>query len=425
MLDLKFIISNLEEVKEKTKARNYSFDFDSLIQKDALRKSVINEVEKLKADRNAISKQVGILKREGKDTTELQEQVKRDAGKMQELDGRLSEIDEEIRSMLLNIPNLIDDTTPVGKDETENVMVRKWGEPRKFDFEPKNHWDIGADLGIIDFERGVKIAESRFNVLAGLGARLDRAISSLMLDMHREKGYIEMSVPYLVNTKSMTGTGQLPKFAEEAYVCERDNLYLISTAEIPVTNLYSDEILDLKQLPVKNTSLTACFRREAGSYGKDTKGLIRNHQFNKVELVKICAQDKSIEEHESLTYDAEMVLQALNLPYRVMALSSGDLGFSSAKTYDLEVWLPGQNCYREISSCSNFKDFQARRANIRYRDADGKVKFAHTLNGSGLAVGRTLVAVLENYQNADGSVTIPEALRPYLGGLDIIKKGYY
>ena len=408
MLDLKFIISNLEEVKEKTKARNYSFDFNSLIQKDALRKSVINEVEKLKADRNAISKQVGILKREGKDTTELQEQVKKDAGKMQELDSKLAEIDEEIRSMLLNIPNLIDDTTPVGKDETENVEIRRWGEPRKFDFEPKNHWDIGADLGIIDFERGVKIAESRFNVLAGLGARLDRAISSLMLDMHREKGYVEMSVPYLVNTKSMIGTGQLPKFAEEAYVCERDNLYLISTAEIPVTNLYSDEILDLKQLPVKNTSLTACFRREAGSYGKDTKGLIRNHQFNKVELVKICAQDKSVEEHESLTHDAEMVLQALNLPYRVMALSSGDLGFSSSKTYDLEV-------------C--FKDFQARRANIRYRDADGKVKFAHTLNGSGLAVGRTLVAVLENYQNADGSVTIPEALRPYLGGLDIIKKG--
>ena len=374
MLDLKFIISNLEEVKEKTKARNYSFDFDCLIQKDVLRKSVISEVEKLKADRNAVSKQVGILKREGKDTTELQEQVKRDAGRMQELDSRLSEIDEEIRSMLLNIPNLIDDTTPIGKDETENVIVRKWGEPRKFDFEPKNHWDIGVDLGIIDFERGVKIAESRFNVLAGLGARLDRAISSLMLDMHREKGYIEMSVPYLVNTKSMVGTGQLPKFAEEAYICERDNLYLISTAEIPVTNLYSDEILDLKQLPVKNTSLTACFRREAGSYGKDTKGLIRNHQFNKVELVKICAQDKSVEEHESLTHDAEMVLQALNLPYRVMALSSGDLGFSSAKTYDLEVWLPGQNCYREISSCSNFKDFQARRANIRYRDADGKVK---------------------------------------------------
>lgn len=423
MLDLKFIISNLEEVKEKTKARNYSFDFDSLLEKDTARKSIINEVEKLKADRNAISKQVGMLKREGKDTTGLQEQVKRDAGKMQELDGRLAEIDEEIRSMLLSIPNLIDDTTPIGKDETENVEVRKWGEPRKFDFEPKNHWDIGAYLGIIDFERGVKIAESRFNVLAGLGARLDRAISSLMLDMHREKGYIEMSVPYLVNTKSMIGTGQLPKFAEEAYVCERDSLYLISTAEIPVTNLYSDEILDLKQLPIKNTSLTACFRREAGSYGKDTKGLIRNHQFNKVELVKICAQDKSVEEHESLTRDAEAVLQALNLPYRVMALSSGDLGFSSAKTYDLEVWLPGQNCYREISSCSNFRDFQARRANIRYRDADGKIKFAHTLNGSGLAVGRTLVAVLENYQNADGSVTIPEALRPYMGGLDVIKKG--
>ncbi len=423
MLDLKYIISNLDVVKEKTKNRNYDFDFDLLISENNKRKNIINEVEKLKADRNAISKQVGILKREGKDTTELQEQVKRDASKMQELDEALSKCDENIRNMLLNLPNEIDDTTPVGKDENDNVEVRKWGEPRKFDFEPRNHWDIGADLGIIDFERGVKIAESRFNVLAGLGARLDRAISSLMLDMHREKGYIEMSVPYLVNTKAMIGTGQLPKFAEEAYICERDNLYLISTAEIPVTNLYADEILDSKDLPIYNTSLTACFRREAGSYGKDTKGLIRNHQFNKVELVKICSAETSIEEHEKLTHDAEMVLQALNLPYRVMALSSGDIGFSSAKTYDLEVWLPGQNCYREISSCSNYKDYQARRANIRYRDKDGKVKFAHTLNGSGLAVGRTLVAVLENYQNADGSVTIPEVLRPYLGGLDIIKKG--
>lgn len=423
MLDLKYIISNLEVVKEKTKNRNYDFDFDLLISENNKRKNIINEVEKLKADRNAISKQVGILKREGKDTTELQEQVKRDASKMQELDEALSKCDENIRNMLLNLPNEIDDTTPVGKDENDNVEVRKWGQPRKFDFEPKNHWDIGADLGIIDFERGVKIAESRFNVLAGLGARLDRAISSLMLDMHREKGYIEMSVPYLVNTKAMIGTGQLPKFAEEAYICERDNLYLISTAEIPVTNLYADEILDNKDLPIYNTSLTACFRREAGSYGKDTKGLIRNHQFNKVELVKICSAETSHEEHEKLTHDAEMVLQALNLPYRVMALSSGDIGFSSAKTYDLEVWLSGQNCYREISSCSNFKDYQARRANIRYRDKDGKVKFAHTLNGSGLAVGRTLVAVLENYQNADGSVTIPEVLRPYLGGLDIIKKG--
>lgn len=423
MLDLKYILSNLDEVKEKTKNRNYEFDFDTLVAENSKRKDIINEVEKLKADRNAISKQVGILKKEGKDTTELQEQVKRDASKMQELDAALNTCDENIKNMLLNLPNLIDDTTPVGKDEKDNVEVRKWGQPKKFDFEPKNHWDIGADLGIIDFERGVKIAESRFNVLAGLGARLDRAISSLMLDMHREKGYIEMSVPYLVNTKSMIGTGQLPKFAEEAYICERDNLYLISTAEIPVTNLYSDEILDNKDLPIYNTSLTACFRREAGSYGKDTKGLIRNHQFNKVELVKICSAETSVEEHEKLTHDAEMVLQALNLPYRVMALSSGDIGFSSAKTYDLEVWLPGQNCYREISSCSNFKDYQARRANIRYRDKDGKVKFAHTLNGSGLAVGRTLVAVLENYQNADGSVTIPEALRPYLGGLDIVKKG--
>lgn len=423
MLDLKYIMGNLDEVKRKTDARNYKFDFDKLLSLNSERKNIINEVEKLKADRNSISKQVGILKKEGKDTTELQEQVKRDAGRMQELDSKLAEIDEAIRDMLLNLPNIIDDTTPIGKDENDNVEVRRWGEPAKFSFEPKNHWDIGADLGIIDFERGVKIAESRFNVLSGMGARLDRALSSFMLDVHRKNGYIEMSVPFLVNTKSMIGTGQLPKFAEEAYICERDNLYLISTAEIPVTNLYSEEILDYKDLPVKNTSLTACFRREAGSYGKDTKGLIRNHQFNKVELVKLCSAETSEKEHEELTNNAEEILQALKLPYRVMALSSGDLGFSSSKTYDLEVWLPGQNCYREISSCSNFKDYQARRANIRYRDADGKVKYVHTLNGSGLAVGRTLVAVLENYQNEDGSVTVPEVLRPYLGGIEVIKKG--
>ena len=422
MLELKYIINNLDEVKNKTKARNYDFDFDSLIALDKERKSIINEVEKLKADRNAISKQVGILKKEGKDTTSLQEQVKNNAGRMQELDNKLTKVDEDQRNMLLSIPNIIDDSTPIGKDEIENVEIRRWGTPRDFTFEPKNHWDIGSDLGIIDFERGVKIAASRFNVLSGIGARLDRAISSLMLDIHRENGYKEMAVPFLVNTKSMIGTGQLPKFAEEAYICERDNLYLISTAEIPVTNLYSDEILDMKQLPIKNTSLTACFRREAGSYGKDTKGLIRNHQFNKVELVKICDEESSMQELESLTNNAEAVLQALNLPYRVVALSSGDIGFSSAKTYDLEVWLPAQNCYREISSCSNFKDFQARRANIRYRGADGKVRFAHTLNGSGLAVGRTLVAILENYQQEDGSVIIPEALRPYLNGLSVITK---
>lgn len=415
MLDIKYIIANIEEVKRKTQERNYKFDFDALIDTDRKRKDTIGKLEKLKAERNALSKKVGIMKREGADTSELQEQVKKDSSVMQELDEQLGNIDKELQNMLLNIPNLIDDSVPIGKDETQNKEIRRWGEPPVFDFEPKNHWDIGADLGIIDFERGVKIAESRFNVLAGLGARLDRAISSLMLDMHREKGYREMSVPYLVNQKSMIGTGQLPKFAEEAYICERDNLYLISTAEIPVTNLYADEILDMKQLPIKNTALTACFRREAGSYGRDTKGLIRNHQFNKVELVKITDAESSMAELEALTADAEAVLQSLNLPYRVMALSSGDLGFSSSKTYDLEVWLPGQNCYREISSCSNFKDFQARRANIRYRAADGKPRFAHTLNGSGLAVGRTLVAILENYQNADGSVTVPEVLRSYLG----------
>lgn len=421
MLDIKYILQNLDLVKERTIARNYSFDFDSLIGLDKNRKEIISEVEMLRSERNKISKQVGMLRSKKEDTSALEEQVKSNAARVEELTSKENEVNENIRNLLLSLPNIVDDTTPIGKDENDNVEVRKWGEPKKFSFEPKNHWDIGEALGILDFERSVKISASRFSVIAGLGARLERAISSFMLDTHREYGYKEMSVPYLVNTKAMVGTGQLPKFAEEAYLCEKDELYLISTAEIPLTNLYADEILNYADLPLLTTALTACFRREAGSYGKDTKGLIRNHQFNKVELVKISNAEDSMQELEKLTNNAESILQKLELPYRVMALSSGDIGFSSSKTYDLEVWLPGQNCYREISSCSNFKDYQARRANIRYRDKDGKLKFAHTLNGSGLAVGRTLVAILENYQNEDGSVTVPNALRPYLGGLEVIK----
>ena len=423
MLDLKYVLGNLEEAARKTAARNYEFDFGKVAALDEKRKGLIARVEKLKADRNEISRRVGALKREGKDTSALQEKVKEDAALTQTLDAELNEIKASLDSLMLNIPNLIDDSVPLGKDETENVVIRTWGEPTKFDFEPKGHWDIGADLGIIDFERGVKVAKTRFSVLSGMGAKLDRAISAFMLDTHEKAGYKEVSVPFMVNPAAMTGTGQLPKFAEEAFYCEKDDLYLIPTAEVPVTNLYMNEILDIKTLPIKHAALSACFRREVGSYGKDIKGLIRQHQFNKVELVKVCEPEKSEEEHESLTADAENILKLLKLPYRVVSLSSGDLGFSSAKTYDLEVWLPGQNCYREISSCSNFKDFQARRANIRCRGADGKVRHAHTLNGSGLAVGRTLVAILENYQQKDGSVIVPDVLRPYMGGADRISRG--
>ncbi len=423
MLDTKYILNNLELVKEKTKARNYEFDFDKLVELDGKRRALLVEVEKLKQDRNELSKQVGMLKREGKDTTEIQETVKQGAVKIAELDNEVNAINAEFEDMLLSLPNVIDDSVVVGTDEADNKLVRTWGEPTKLDFEPKAHWDIGTDLGIIDFERGVKVAQTRFSVLAGLGARLDRAISSFMLDTHNNKGYTEVSVPLLVNADALKGTGQLPKFKEEVFHAEKDDLFLIPTAEVPVTNLYANEILDMKQLPIKHACLSACFRREAGSYGKDMRGLIRQHQFNKVELVKVCEPDQSANELEMLTQDAESILQALKLPYRVVSLCSGDIGFSSSLTYDIEVWLPSQNCYREISSCSNFKDFQARRASIKYRGSDGKTKIAHTINGSGLAVGRTLVAILENYQNADGSVTVPEVLRPYLNGLEVITKG--
>lgn len=422
MLDIKYILANIQTVKDKTTARNISFNFDKLIKLDEDRRKIIGETEILKAKRNELSKQVGILKKEGKDSSALQEEVKKDAEITQKLDTALADIQISIDDMLLNLPNLIDDSVPLGKDEADNKEVRRWGEIPNFAFTPKNHWDIGAELGIIDFERGVKIAKTRFNVLFGMGSKLDRALSAFMLNTHSKRGYKEVSVPFLVNTGAMTGTGQLPKFAEESFFCNADGLYLIPTAEVPVTNLYSKEILKNTDLPIKHACLSACFRREAGSYGKDERGLIRNHQFNKVELVKICEPEMSEAEHEELTLDAEFILQSLKLPYRVVCLSSGDIGFASTKTYDLEVWLPGQNCYREISSCSNYKDYQARRAGIRFRAGDGKVKFAHTINGSGLAVGRTLVAILENYQNKDGSITVPEALRHYMGGIEKIGK---
>jgi seryl-tRNA synthetase len=365
---------------------------------------------------------VGILKRDGKNTTDLQQQVKANADRIETLDAELKTIEKNLQDIMLIIPNLIDDTVPIGQDETGNVLYRTWKEPTKFDFEPKAHWDIAPELGLLDFERGTKVAKARFTMVTGLGARLERALINFMMDQNASRGYQEILPPYMVNSAALTGTGNLPKFQEDLFYCERDELYLIPTAEVPVTNFYADEILAETDLPRKFTSYSACFRREAGSYGKDVRGLIRQHQFNKVELVKFATPEQSMNELEEMLSTAEEILRRLELPYRVMTLCSGDIGFASAKTYDIEVWLPGQNAYREISSCSNCKDFQARRANIRYRNKDGKIAFLHTLNGSGLAVGRTLVAVLENYQQADGSVIIPEALRPYMGGLERIAK---
>ena len=338
------------------------------------------------------------------------------SGEIKELDAKVSEIDEQLRDYMLRIPNIPNDSVPVGKDDSENVEMRRWGEPRKFDFDAKAHWDIGTDLDILDFDRGAKISGTRFTVYRGLGARLERSVIQYFLNTHTANGYTEIFPPYMVNRASMTGTGQLPKFEEDAFKVANNGYFLIPTAEVPVTNLHRDEILDGTKLPVKYCAYSACFRAEAGSAGRDTRGLIRQHQFNKVELVKFSEPEKSYEELESLTHDAEMLLQGLGIPYRVVTLSTGDLGFSSAKTYDIEVWMPSYGRYVEISSCSNFEDYQARRANIKYRkNPKDKAQFVHTLNGSGLAVGRTVAAVLENFQNADGSVTVPEALRPYMG----------
>jgi seryl-tRNA synthetase len=424
MLDWKWVRENRVKVEEALRNRNTDFDLDELFILDDRRRALQQEADALKQKRNEESKKIGFLKKEGKDTHEIMKSVQDIADQIKVIDEQLKTTEDQWKEKLLWIPNVPQPGVPVGHDESNNVEVKKWGTPRVFDFEPRPHWDIGEGLDILDFERGTKIAASRFTVLKGLGARLERAVMNFMLDLHTQKhGYQEIFPPFLVNSRAMTGTGQLPKFAEELYRCQ-DDLYLIPTAEVPVTNLHADEILPEEMLPLYYTAYTACFRREAGSYGKDVRGLIRQHQFNKVELVKFVHPDTSYDELEKLLSDAEEVLQLLNLPYRVVTLCSGDLGFASAKTYDIEVWIPSQKTYREISSCSNFEDFQSRRANIRFRNKAGKTLFVHTLNGSGLAIGRTSVAILENYQQENGTVIIPEVLRPYLQGMELITPQY-
>lgn len=423
MLDIKRIRSNPEEITTALGKRKGSFPIDKVLELDEKRRNIIIEVEEMKAEQNKVSKQVPMLKKEGKDVTEVFAQMKQLSDKVKELDVELKELDDEIKRTLLQIPNTPHESVVEGSSDEDNIEIRKWGEPKEFTFEPKAHWDLGMDLDILDFERAAKITGARFTVFKGLGAKLERSLINFMLEVHTaEHGFTEMSTPYMVNRDSMIGTGQLPKFEDDMFHLPVKDYFLVPTAEVPLTNLLRDEIIDEKSLPIYYTAYTPCFRQEAGSAGRDTRGLIRNHQFDKVELVKFTNREDSYEELEKLTHCAEQILQKLGLPYRTVMLSTGDLGFSSAKTYDLEVWMPSYNRYVEISSCSNFEDFQARRANIRYRREDnGKVEYLHTLNGSGLAVGRTLAAVLENYQNEDGSVTIPDAIKHYFNGIDIVK----
>lgn len=422
MLDIKVIRENPDRVKAAMKARNMNADqvIESILQIDVDRRRVTGETESLKAQQNADTKQIPILKKEGKDTTELMSQLKQLSDQIKEKDAELGELEEQQRDLLLTLPNIPAADVPLGKDDTENKELRRWHEPTKFDFEPKAHWDLGKELGILDPETAAKVTGARFHFYKGLGARLERSIINFFLNTHTGHGYTEIFPPFMVNRASMTGTGQLPKFEMDAYrVINKDtaeDYFLIPTAEVPVTNMHRSEILDGASLPMKYCAYSACFRAEAGSAGRDTRGLIRQHQFNKVELVKFADPATSYQELESLTNDAERVLQLLGLPYRVVCLSTGDLGFSSAKTYDIEVWMPSYNRYVEISSCSNFEDFQARRAQIRFKATPrDKAQLVHTLNGSGVAIGRTVAAILENYQNADGSVTIPEVLRPFMG----------
>ncbi|MEA1939727.1 MAG: serine--tRNA ligase [Candidatus Caldatribacteriota bacterium] len=423
MLGLKFIRSNPEKVKEALEKRKEKINLDEILEIDQKRRELLLEADALKEKRNTVSEEIGKLKREKKDAQEKILAMREVSTKIKELDVQIKEIEGETAKILLEIPNIPHESVPVGKDEKDNPEIRKWGEPRKFDFTPLPHWDIGEALDILDFKQGAKLASARFTVLKGMGAKLERALINFMLDLHTGKhGYEEMFPPFLVNRETMTGTGQLPKFEDDLFRTV-NGFYLIPTAEVPLTNLRREEILKENNLPLYYTAYTACFRKEAGSYGKDVRGLIRQHQFNKVELVKMCKPEDSYNELELLTQNAEEVLKKLKLPYRVVLLCTGDMGFSAAKTYDLEVWLPAQKRYREISSCSNCEDFQARRANIRYRSKENKkVNFIHTLNGSGLAVGRTLVAILENYQQKDGSVIIPDVLRPYMGGVEKISR---
>lgn len=418
MLDIRRLRADMEEVKSRLKIRSGEYDVDGVLALDEKRREILQRVEQMKNQQKLVSKDVPRLKKEGKDVEPIFEEMRKLGDVIKILDEEVTVIDEDIKNRLLNIPNTPHVSTPVGETDADNLVYRVWGTPKAFDFEPKAHWDIGTDHDILDFERAVKIAGTRFTVLKGLGARMERAIINFMLNLHTdEHGYTEIFPPLMVNRESMIGTGQLPKFEDDMFHVPAKDFFLIPTAEVPVTNLYMNEILEENILPIYHTAFTPCFRKEAGSAGRDTRGLIRQHQFNKVELVKFTKPENSYDELESLLLAAEEVLKRLELPYRVVQLCSGDLGFSSAKTYDIEVWMPSYNRYLEISSCSNFEDYQARRANIRYREADSKkVQHIHTLNGSGLAVGRTLAAILENYQNADGSVTIPEALRPYMGG---------
>lgn len=424
MLDIKRIRMETENVKKALSKRHGDYPVDRVVHLDEKRRQLLVQVEEMKADQNKASKEVPVLKKEGKDTSEIFAKMKELSEKVKEFDVQVKEIDEELKAILLGIPNTPHHTVVEGESDEDNIEVRKNGVPREFDFEPRAHWDIGTELQVLDFERASKIAGARFSVFRGSGARLERAIISFMLDLHTgDHGYMEMSTPFMVNRDSMIGTGQLPKFEEDMFHIPSKDFFLVPTAEVPLTNLLRDEILSEDQLPVYYTAYTPCFRQEAGSAGRDTRGLIRNHQFDKVELVKFAHPDNSYEELEALTNNAEEVLKRLEIPYRVVMLSTGDLGFSSAKTYDVEVWMPSYGRYVEISSCSNFEDYQARRANLRFRREDtGKVEYLHTLNGSGLAVGRTFAAILENFQQKDGSVIIPEALRKYMGGLEKIEK---
>ena len=416
MLDIKILRQEPERIKEALKKRNNDLDIEPAIELDKKRREILQDVEAKKAKQNEISKKIPQMKKNGEDTAPIFADMKKLSEEIKADDEKVRAIDEELRNYMLRIPNIPSDKAPVGTDDSDNVEIRRWGEPRKFDFEAKAHWDIGTNLDILDFERGTKISGTRFTVYKGLGARLERAVIQFFLNTHTgENGYTEIMPPYMVNRASMTGTGQLPKFEEDAFKVENNGFFLIPTAEVPVTNLHRDEILSGSDLTIKYCAYSACFRAEAGSAGRDTRGLIRQHQFNKVELVKFAKPENSYDELESLTNDAEGLLQKLGIPYRVVCLSTGDLGFSSACTYDIEVWMPSYGRFVEISSCSNFEDYQARRANIKYKnDPKDKAQFVHTLNGSGLAVGRTVAAILENFQNEDGTVTIPEVLVPYM-----------
>jgi seryl-tRNA synthetase len=424
MLDIKKIRENPELVKDSLTRRGEDTGIvDTLILHDEERRRLVYEVEKLKQRRNEVSNEIAEMKRKGQDTKGAILEMRQVGERIKEMDNAIRQIERKVNDILLSIPNIPHESVPYGKDESENVEVRRWEEPESFDFEPKPHWEIGANLGILDFERAAKISGARFTVFRGAGARLCRALIAFMIDLHTsEHGYTEVYPPVLVNTESMTGTGQLPKFAEDMFKCEGTDYYLAPTAEVPVTNLYRDEILSHDDLPIYHVAYTPCFRAEAGSAGRDTRGLIRQHQFDKVELVKFVKPETSYDELEKLVNNAEEVLKRLGLPYRVVMMCTGDVGFTAAKKYDPEVWMPSYGKYVEISSCSNFEDFQARRANIRYRPRPGaKPEYVHTLNGSGVAIGRTVAAILENYQEADGSVVIPEALRPYMGGLERIE----